>query len=271
MIKKIYTLFFALFLSGSIAFAGQPLKLVAHCGGREVGENVLEAFEESYRQGIPGYETDIRMTKDGVLVINHDSKLGRVCGRDDLAIETVTLEELMALPRKDGRSFMTLDTLLDFFEGKSGVYVEFEMKTRPYDLIPQSRMEEYCDKLYKAVTSRMPADADYVFSSGDVRPLKYMQQAFPGVKMMYITDDPVCDASIYICSKVLCVGQLAAKLDGTSRKAVEEAHRQGLRVNVYTGKTIDDAVLAAYLGADYHCTNVPYAVQDFFKKNNINQ
>lgn len=269
MARKFYTLIIALFVTGIIAFAGQPVRMVAHCGGKEVGENILEAFQESYRHGILAYETDVRMTRDGVLVICHDSKLGRTCGRDDLAIETVTLEELLALPRKDGKRFMTLDTLLDFFEGKSGLYVEFEMKTRPYDLIPQSRMEEYCDKLYRAVTSRMPADAEFLFSSGDVRPLKYMQQAFPGVKMMYITDDPVNDGTIFICSKVLCLGQLAAKLDGTSRKAVSDAHAQGLKVNLYTGKTIEDAVLAAYLGADYHCTNVPYAVQDFFRKNNI--
>lgn len=271
MKKKMYLLVAALFLSGIAAFAGQPLRLVAHCGGREVGENVIEAFEESYRQGILSYETDVRMSKDGVLVICHDSKLGRLCGRDDLSIETITLDELLALPKKDGRHFMTLDTLLDFFEGKSGLYVEFEMKTRPYDLIPQSRMEEYCDKLYKAVTSRMPADAECLFTSGDVRPLKYMQQAFPGIKMMYITDDPVCDQSIFICSKVLCVSHLAAKLEGSSRKAVAEAHKQGLHVSLYTGKTVDDAVLALYLGADIHCTNIPYAVQDFFRKNNMNR
>ena len=38
-------------------------------------ENTLEAFRAAYRTGIEGVEIDIRMTRDGVIVIHHDATL----------------------------------------------------------------------------------------------------------------------------------------------------------------------------------------------------
>ena len=41
-------------------------------------ENTLEAFRAAYRTGIEGVEIDIRMTRDGVIVIHHDATLERM-------------------------------------------------------------------------------------------------------------------------------------------------------------------------------------------------
>ena len=41
-------------------------------------ENTLEAFRAAYRTGIEGIEIDIRMTRDGVIVIHHDATLERM-------------------------------------------------------------------------------------------------------------------------------------------------------------------------------------------------
>ena len=44
-------------------------------------ENTLEAFRAAYHAGIEGLEIDIRMTRDGVIVIHHDETLARLtCG-----------------------------------------------------------------------------------------------------------------------------------------------------------------------------------------------
>ena len=56
----------------------QEIRLFSHRGGRmEHDENTLSAFQASYDAGYRGFETDIRMTRDGALVITHDSSLER--------------------------------------------------------------------------------------------------------------------------------------------------------------------------------------------------
>ena len=48
----------------------QEIRLFSHRGGRmEHDENTLSAFQASYDAGYRGFETDIRMTRDGALVI----------------------------------------------------------------------------------------------------------------------------------------------------------------------------------------------------------
>ena len=57
----------------------QEIRLFSHRGGRmEHDENTLSAFQASYDAGYRGFETDIRMTRDGELVISHDETLARL-------------------------------------------------------------------------------------------------------------------------------------------------------------------------------------------------
>lgn len=69
-------------------------RVIAHRGdSRNYPENTLPAFESAVRMGIDVVETDIHLTKDGVLVIWHDPTLERnTDGRG--RIEAHTLEEL---------------------------------------------------------------------------------------------------------------------------------------------------------------------------------
>jgi glycerophosphoryl diester phosphodiesterase len=60
----------ALMLVACVAQAQERGLVFAHRGGaHEFDENTLVAFKESYARGLRGFETDVRMTRDGVLVI----------------------------------------------------------------------------------------------------------------------------------------------------------------------------------------------------------
>ena len=141
----------------------QEIRLFSHRGGRmEHDENTLSAFQASYDAGYRGFETDIRMTADGALVVTHDSSLERTTNGSG-TVEEKTEAEIRQLVTKQGNKMMFLDELLDFLKGKEGLYVEFEMKTKPEELYPEARLHEYCDKLYKAVKAIQPDDALFVF------------------------------------------------------------------------------------------------------------
>lgn len=253
----------------SIARAGaqeQEIRVFSHRGGRlEHDENTLSAFQASYDAGYRGFETDIRMTRDGALVILHDSSLERTTDGKG-SVEEKTEAEIRRLATKQGNSVMFLDELLDWLADKEGLYVEFELKTSPLEFYPEERLREYCDKLYKAVKSKQPADAEYLFTSSDYRGLRYLQANYPGVDLLLISSKPCNDETIALC-KAMGISRLGATMDGTSRQAVAKAHKEGLTVSLWPGYTVEDFMLGAYLGCDYMCTDIPVKVKKWAAEN----
>ena len=94
----------AVMLVACVAQAQEKGLVFAHRGGaREFDENTLAAFKESYTRGLRGFETDVRMTRDGVLVILHDNALQRTFNGTG-QVEEMSAEELRPLKtKKSGR------------------------------------------------------------------------------------------------------------------------------------------------------------------------
>lgn len=243
----------------------QEIRVFSHRGGRlEHDENTMQAFQASYNAGYRGFETDFRMTRDGHLIVTHDSSLERTTNGQG-KLEEKTLSEIKALSTKKGNKMLTAEELVAWLKGKTGLYVEFEMKTKPEDLYPADRLAEYCEKLYATAMSTKPADALYVFTSSDTRALRYMQQHHPDANLLLITSKPCCQETIDLC-KAMGINRLGATMAGTSREAVQKAHKAGLIVSLWPGSNTDDFMLGAYLGADYLCTDVPLSVKKFAKE-----
>lgn len=71
--------------------------LVAHRGGGGLApENTFAAFDRAVQLGADAIETDVRLTKDGVVVVFHDDDTARLLGAPG-TIEERTLDELRRL------------------------------------------------------------------------------------------------------------------------------------------------------------------------------
>jgi glycerophosphoryl diester phosphodiesterase len=246
--------------AGALA-AREPGLLFAHRGGSyEFEENTKAAFEGSYEKGLRGFETDVRMTKDGALVLLHDDNLERThnaTGR----VEHKTAAELQSITtKKGGRPFLFLDELLNYFADKPGVYLELEMKTSNKELYPDARLEEYCRKLHAAAQARRAKGSTYVFTSFDERPLRTIRDLDANAELLLITDGP-CSPEIIKRAQDLGVQRIGVHIDGTSRAAVREAQKAGLRVSCWPGHNLQDYQLAVGLGVDGICSDVPVAIQ----------
>ena len=156
-----------------------------------------------------------------------------------------------------------LQDLLDFFKDCKGLYVEWEMKTNEKEYPPEL-LKKYCDEVYAMVTAAQPADALFIFTSFDPRPLLYLHQNHPEAELMLITGKP-CTQETVDLTKMMGLHRLAATVNGSSRSALKYAHEKGLTVNLWPGEKPEDTVLGWLLGADYLCTDIPLQVKQFIE------
>lgn len=238
----------------------------AHRGGaHEFEENTLGAFRGSYDAGVRGFETDVRMTTDGELVILHDDSLERTHNGKG-PVEKLTAEMAgKATSRKQGEPLLSLKDLLRYLADKPGMYVEFEMKTSNKDLYPDKRMEEYVRKVHAAVTAGIPAGSNYIFTSFDSRPLKAMKNMDPKAEIMYIRSGPLTEEMLRVAEDI-GAKRVACNMEGTTRLAVKGAQKQGFIVTGWPGHTMEDYFLGLGLGVNAICTDNPVEVQKYIDR-----
>lgn len=107
-------------------------RLYAHRGlhNEERAENSMSAFEAAVDAGY-GIELDIRLSKDGKLVVFHDDTLDRVCGREGKVID-FTAEELADFKLNGTNDGVPLfSDVLSLVDGKVPLLVE--IKENPGD------------------------------------------------------------------------------------------------------------------------------------------
>jgi len=115
--------------------------LVAHRGGAALApENTLAAFDRAVALGASCLELDVRLTRDGTVVVFHDQDTARVCGQPG-AVERRTLAELSRLDAghgftpDGGRSFpfrgdgVRVPTLAELLERHPGARLNIEAKS----------------------------------------------------------------------------------------------------------------------------------------------
>jgi glycerophosphoryl diester phosphodiesterase len=99
------------------------MRIFAHRGSSLVWpENTLEAFRRAHEAGATGFETDLRLSRDGRIVLCHDADLARL-GRPGVRVEELEARELTGIevPSPDGSlsdTMITLRTLLEAYPAK---------------------------------------------------------------------------------------------------------------------------------------------------------
>ena len=109
----------------------------AHRGASEYApENTLSSFYLGLMQGANGIETDVRKTKDGVLVLFHDNTLDRVTDASG-AVSDYTWEQLQKV-KVSGNStkgfFDRIVTLREFLEKFSHYDIKFAIELKGADV-----------------------------------------------------------------------------------------------------------------------------------------
>ena len=169
-------------------------------------ENTMEAFRAALDLGVDQIETDVRITRDGELVLIHDATVdrttngtGKVC--DKLLAEIKALD---AGARKGeqfaGARIPTFEELMELVKDHPTITLDIELKEYPTTPGNEARAYEVCDRVLEIVDRY--GFADRVVINSFSNPLneyvykkhgkKYRQHVFYPVSVMVgpITVDP---------------------------------------------------------------------------------
>lgn len=118
---------------------GHKFIVCAHRGDHTVApENSIEAYDRAIKIGADFGEVDLRMTKDGVIVLMHDATVDRTTDGHG-TVSNLTLQEIKALKFKrateKNESVPTFEELLKAVRGKINLYLDIKA-VRAKDVLP---------------------------------------------------------------------------------------------------------------------------------------
>lgn len=137
------------------AFMNAQTQIIAHRGfwktNPETTENSIKALENANDLKVYGSEFDVRMTKDGVLVINHDEHHGKMEVSETNFSELKKLklsngEKIPTLEKylKKGRRFQNLKLIVELKPAKTKV-LEDEIVRKTMALVKELGIEKQCE------------------------------------------------------------------------------------------------------------------------------
>ena len=238
--------------------ADGPL-LQAHRGGKnEYDDNALGGFKRSLENGVRGFETDIRFTKDRHLVIMHDDHVNRTTDGKGI-VEAMTLDELRKCRlRRCSEPVPTLEELLAVFKGRDDIFFELEMKAYPGAFYTPEVLEDYCRKLSETAR-RMMAPGTYAFTCFDTTTLATMRRVAPWAPTVLITGKGLDDSHIAAAKSLGCIGG-APSGHPTTKEMVDKAHEAGLSVCLWMCQSKADWDEYKSKGADRATSDNPVRI-----------
>ena len=240
----------AMLLTGSAAVAAQP-KVISHRGywtAPNSAQNSLASFTKADSVGVFGSEIDVWLTADDKLIVNHD----RVYKGTDINMEKSTLKEITSIVLPNGENIPTLDAYLRLVATKPNTRLILEMKS----LSDLKREDLAAEKIIKALRKYNLLDRT------DINACLAFKKLMPDGRIFYLNGD-LAPRSI---KKLGLTGiDYSMSVLRKNPKWVEQAHKEGLEVNVWTVDTEEDMRYFIDLGVDYITTDYPERLQALLK------
>lgn len=230
------------------------MHIFAHRGNSSVyPENTMISFRSAVELGADGIETDIHLTKDGILVITHDEEISRVSDGTGM-VKDMTYEELQKFDfglwkdeKFKGEKIPTLNNLLDLLEGTEMVLnIEIKMGFVLYPGIEE--------KLLDTIKSRGFMDR-VIFSSFNHYSLARLKGLDMSAKVAPLYEEGIFEPYHY--ARTFGADYIHPYYKSVEQSIIEECHRQGIGVNLWTVNDKETAEYLKSIGADAVITDYP--------------
>lgn len=222
-------------------------KVIAHRGAwknTQAPQNSLASLKHAIRLGCAGAEFDIRMTKDEVLVINHDLEY------QGLDIEKSSYQELLGKPLKNGEPLPTLQAYLKAGKKQRHTRLIAEIKPSPSG---KERSLHIAAKVV-ALVQKVKAQRWVTYISFDYDVLKKVHELDSKAPTQYLNGS----ASIaQLTADGLGGADYHFSVFQRDDNWIKQARQAGLTTNAWT---VNDSLVMDFLlvrGIDYLTTDEP--------------
>ena len=242
------------------SWTAEAQQIIGHRGSVWGVENTRAAFINAAKAGAVGLECDIRNSKDGLFVINHDSSLKRLGGSEELIWEQNASRLLTTglQQERDGICYvgqvMALGDYLDLCKELDQVPV---IEIKECTTIRSDAKNPANDR-FDGVPALMSLIAEKGLT-GRVVIISFMQSVmdhiwknYPGVHLQFLTGEDWRPYAQWCIDRKMDLDIHYEKADA---ELVKRFHEAGLKVNVWT---VDDPVAfkkMQEIGVDYITTN----------------
>lgn len=251
--------------------ASMPL-VIAHRGASvSHAEHTIDAYETALDEGADGFECDVRLTLDGVMVCLHDRRIDRT-SNGHAVVSTSTYEELVKHdygswhdPGKGASQLLTFRQLLDFATSAPRP-VSLSIETK-HPVRYGGQIERRLVKTLKEYGLDDPSVSDVQvrvmsFSSVALRRMRSLAPKIPTVFLMdrvpLVHRDGSLPHGVHIAGPGIHILRKHPHY-------VERVHKAGNKVHVWTVDEPDDVQLCLNQGVDAIITNKPGFVKGLIK------
>jgi len=186
-------------------------------------ENTFAAFDRALDMRIDGFETDIRATRDGVLVLLHDATVDRTTNGQG-AVADLTLAQVQALDagarfgaEYAGARIPTLDAFLDRYGNRTHFWLEIKAEGVEAALAGAVQAHDLADRIQ--------------FTSFNYESLRRMRAAWPAARMAFLTKEVPAD----LVARCQAIGaeQVSIHNSNLTAELIADLRREGLDVRTW--------------------------------------
>lgn len=210
----------------------KPLRIGHRGAAGHVLENTLGSIEKAIELGVDYVELDLRLTRDGHVVVLHDATVDRTtnsCGR----IKDLTLAEVKRIKTKDGQHVPTLEEVLKVTDGRVGLMLELKIRG-----------------LAKPVTEIMLQrgfSRPVIYASFHHKELSRVREWLPSATIMPLVSRGRIAPPIPI---KLSAHHIGIRLDRVAKPVIESLHAAGIQIFVFTVNDATDITHMCDIGID---------------------
>lgn len=254
MNKYGYTFILIFILSLNIASA--QTNAIAHRGfwkSDGSAQNSITALDKAFDSGVYGSEFDVLMTKDGVLVVNHDDIF------QGFDIQESLYKDIAELTLSNGEILPTLQEYLE--RGKELGEVQLILELKP--LKSKAAEDQAVQKIIAMVNDlELTGFVDYISFSLNI--CKQLKRFDPEAEVSYLNGDlsPKQIADLGINGIDYHYSILLEK----HPEWIDEAHELDLSVNVWTVNDPEMMKMLIEKGVDYITTDEPLILLDLLEE-----
>lgn len=201
--------------------------IVGHRGvAGHAPENTVAGFRRALALGLTHVEMDVRLSKDGVPVLNHDASVVKLT-HGSTPLRELTLAEVKALPVAAGREVPTLDEVLDVAGRRLGLLIELKVPEAVHPVLDR-------------IEARRLAPA-VLIASFLTEPLCEVKRRAPEVATCLLFRHPVGfffrrnQRRLWAAVESCGCEYIGPRASVVTRELVERAHATGRKVYAYHG------------------------------------